>query len=93
MRNWDIVFLDEKMPLLSRSSCVTRFRNWELRNRVVRQKNIFLLSGDVGSAANFKLSGFDGALEKPLKLQVLYEMLAKVRINLECNPQEILLRY
>jgi len=96
MRNWDIVFLDEQMPLLSGSSCVARFRTWELRNRVVRQKHIYLLSGNVGSSSvdsNLIVPlGFDGAFGKPLKSEVLSNTLEKVRVSSECDI-EILLRH
>ena len=97
MRNWDIVFLDEQMPLLSGSSCVARFRTWELRNRVVRQNNLYLLSGSVGNDgvdSNFIIpSGFDGAFGKPFKVQELYELLESEEVRAQCDPEEIVLRY
>lgn len=97
MRNWDIVFLDDQMPLLSGSSCIARFRTWELRNRVVRQNNVYLLSGNIGDNgvdSNYTTpAGFDGAFGKPFKMQTLYKLLESEEVRAQCDPQEILLRY
>ena len=93
IRNWDLVLLDQHMPLLSGSSCMARFRTWELRNRVVRQKNVYLISNASVDDKSMTFLGFDGALGKPVKLSILFDTLEKVKVNSECNPNEILLRY
>jgi len=85
MRNWVIVFLDDQMAKLSGMSCVTRFRQWESRNRIVRQNNIYLISGQNHESSSL---GFDGVLQKPLKHKHLYKILDQAK-NTE---SEILLR-
>jgi hypothetical protein len=73
MRNWDIVILDEDLPILQCSQCVARFREWEDKNRVNRQRNIVLLNASglsavVGSKSMVQLpSGFDVSLGKPIR--------------------------
>lgn len=84
MRNWDIVFLDESMPKLSGISCVARFRQWESRNRIVRQNHVHLISPNRGQLP----LGFDGVFEKPFKLQLLYKILDEAKNTVS----EILLR-
>ena len=78
MRNWGIVFVDNELPLFSGSSCIVRFRDWEKRSRVVRQKNIFLLADT--HDPNALQSGVDGTLGKPvdpLHIQKLLEAAGK----------------
>ena len=73
MRNWDIVILDEDLPILLCSQCVARFREWEEKNRVNRQRNIVLLNASglsavIGSKSMVQLpSGFDVSLGKPIR--------------------------
>lgn len=73
MRNWDIVMLDEDLPILQCSQCVARFREWEEKNRVNRQRNIVLLNASglsavIGSKSMVQLpSGFDVSLGKPIR--------------------------
>lgn len=73
LRNWDAILLDEDLPVLPSTQCVSRFREWEDRNRVNRQRNIVLLSAScvsmvVGPKSMVQLPfGFDCALGKPIR--------------------------
>ncbi len=73
MRNWDLVMLDEDLPILQCSQCVARFREWEDKNRVNRQRNIVLLNASglamiIGSKSMVQLPfGFDVSLGKPIR--------------------------
>jgi len=73
MRNWDLVILDEDLPILHCSQCVARFREWEAKNRVNRQRNVVLLSSTgmdmmIGSESMVQLPfGFDVSLGKPIR--------------------------
>ena len=80
MRNWDAVFLDEQMPLLSGTSCLSCFRQWETQNRVARQNNIYLVSGNTQSTFP---PGFDGSLVKPIDIEALRKVLDKASIKLK----------
>ena len=77
MRNWDLVMMDESLPLLNGSQCVARFKEWEEKNRVNRQRNIVLLSASglstvVGSTSMVQLPfGFDISLGKPIRFPEL----------------------
>ena len=79
MRKWDVVIIDEKMPLMAGTSCVVCFREWESRNRVERQSNVYLLSRyyvpNEQGGHNMYPPGFDGALGKPVNLRHLYDVL------------------
>ena len=70
-RNWDAVFLDEKLPLLSGRKCAAEFREWERENRVNLQMNMFILStptssNDDGYSEQVP-SGANGILRKPMQ--------------------------
>jgi CheY-like chemotaxis protein len=73
LRNWDAILLDEDLPIVASAQCVSRFREWEERNRVNRQRNIVLLSAScvslvVGLKSMVQLpTGFDCALGKPIR--------------------------
>ena len=83
MRNWDAVLMDEVLPVLSSGQCVSRFREWEEKNRVTRQKNIVLVStsfvsNSCGSESMIQLPfGFDGALGKPVRASQLNNILSQ----------------
>jgi PleD family two-component response regulator len=50
MRNWDVVLIDDDLPQIPGASCIMAFREWEEKNRVNRQKNVFLIcEGDIPS--------------------------------------------
>ena len=72
-RNWDIICLDEELPVLGCSQCVAKFREWEEKNRVNRQRNFVLLSTtcvtmERGSKSMVQLPfGFDYSLGKPIR--------------------------
>lgn len=83
MRNWDLVLMDEDLPILQCSQCVARFREWEEKNRVNRQRNIVLLSASglstvVGSTSMVQLPfGFDISLGKPIRLKEFEYLMAQ----------------
>jgi two-component system chemotaxis response regulator CheY len=83
MRNWDLVLMDEDLPILQCSQCIARFREWEEKNRVNRQKNIVLLSASglttvVGSKSMVQLPfGFDVSLGMPIRLNEFEYLMAQ----------------
>lgn len=88
MRNWGIVFIDNDLPLFSGSSCIVRFRDWERRSRVVRQKNIFLIAET--HDPNALQSGVDGTLGKPVDPIHLHRLLEKASKEVFQCSREIL---
>eukprot|EP00573_Skeletonema_grethae_P011720 CAMPEP_0201699314 /NCGR_PEP_ID=MMETSP0578-20130828/23295_1 /ASSEMBLY_ACC=CAM_ASM_000663 /TAXON_ID=267565 /ORGANISM="Skeletonema grethea, Strain CCMP 1804" /LENGTH=902 /DNA_ID=CAMNT_0048186055 /DNA_START=199 /DNA_END=2903 /DNA_ORIENTATION=- len=88
MRNWGIVFIDNNLPLFSGSSCIVRFRDWEKRSRVVRQKNIFLLADN--HDPNALQSGVDGTLGKPVDPMHVHRLLEKASKEVFQCSREIL---
>lgn len=79
MRNWDAVFVDDEMPILAGMSCITQFREWEAKNRVVRQDGITLISGNYQAKDHSMLpKGLDGAMSKPIDWKKLMEMLDSI---------------
>lgn len=95
MRNWDAVFLDDQMPMLSGTSCMSCFRQWETQNRVVKQNHIYLVSGNyVSDQENSQgktifPAGFDGSLGKPINLKHLTNILEKASVK---GKEQILTR-
>jgi len=72
LRNFGMVLIDSALPISavggsahSGCSIVARFREWEQRSRVVRQKNILLLSDTYSAKSNSLPLGCDGVVEKP----------------------------
>ncbi|GAX12030.1 two-component system, OmpR family, response regulator QseB [Fistulifera solaris] len=70
MRNWDAVLIDEDLSDVTASKCIADFRNWEGRNRVNEQRNVFLLCDfdmpdplDLSSVVQ-PPTGFNGVLRK-----------------------------
>jgi CheY-like chemotaxis protein/signal transduction histidine kinase len=73
MRNWDAVLIDDDLPVIAGTPCVTKFREWEQNNRVNIQKNVCLVcDGDIPSPDD-KASviqppaGIDGVLRNPVQ--------------------------
>lgn len=82
-RNWGAVMIDSHVPGLSAVSCISKFRQWEQKNRVLRQKNLTLLSSGFnspwhkGSMSFVQLpTGVDGAMNK-----------SAAKFDLECTFQ------
>jgi CheY-like chemotaxis protein len=80
-RIWDVVFMDDQLPILSGSTCVVNFRDWEKGNRMSRQNNLFLCSADAHRDDALSLQGFDGILCKPLHMPKLISILKKCSID------------
>ena len=86
MRNWDAVFLDDQMPLLTGISCMSCFRRWETQNRVARQTNTYLVSStsipvDDEKGRTMFPPGFDGSLSKPIDVNYLIKILDKASVK------------
>mmetsp|Transcript_29583 Transcript_29583/g.54170 ORF Transcript_29583/g.54170 Transcript_29583/m.54170 type:complete len:1093 (-) Transcript_29583:158-3436(-) len=85
LRNWDVAFIDDDLPVMSGTNCLVRFRDWERRTRVGRgrQMNIFVISDSVHSVSD----GFDGVLAKPVDpirvFQILEDASGKSKPNYE----------
>mmetsp|Transcript_1689 Transcript_1689/g.2692 ORF Transcript_1689/g.2692 Transcript_1689/m.2692 type:complete len:398 (-) Transcript_1689:194-1387(-) len=89
LRNWDVAFIDDDLPVISGTNCLVRFRDWERRTRAgrVRQMNIFVISDSVRSISD----GFDGVLAKPVDPSRVLQILEDASGNSKPN-YEILLR-
>ena len=75
-RSYDAVFLDDNMAKMSGTTCVHEFREWEAKNRVARQRCVYLISGSYTPKKHSILPpGFDGAIGKPIKSQELSDLL------------------
>jgi CheY-like chemotaxis protein len=99
IRNWDVVLLDEELPVLASSQCIFRFREWEEKNRVTRQKNVVLVSTSVvanscGSESVVQLPfGFDAALAKPIRATQLDNVLLLAeRAGMDFGVRDIVAR-
>jgi CheY-like chemotaxis protein/signal transduction histidine kinase len=99
IRNWDVVLLDEELPVLASSQCIFRFREWEEKNRVTRQKNVVLVSTSVvdnacGSESVVQLPfGFDAALAKPIRATQLDNVLLLAeQAGMDFGGQDIVAR-
>jgi len=86
-RNWGAVLLDDELPLLSGSRCVAAFREWELKNRVCRQNNVFLVCSSGLPSPHDATSvvqapcGFDGALDAPVMWTDVKYLLKKSQVG------------
>lgn len=82
MRNWNVVFISNQLPLLSSGTCIAKFRKWETENRIARQNNIVMVSDNLNPNGETMLPvGFDGAMAKPFKPSFLYELLDSASNN------------
>jgi CheY-like chemotaxis protein/signal transduction histidine kinase len=84
-RNWDAVLIDDDIPILSSTVCITEFRKWEKKYRVNGQRNIFLIcNGDIPSPFDKTSmvqppSGFDNVLGKPVEWNNMKFMITEAR--------------
>jgi len=82
-RNWDVVLIDDDIPVLVGAPFITTFRRWEGQDRINRQRNIFLLvDGDIPAPSDKASivqppSGLDGVLRKPVDWDDLQYMIQK----------------
>jgi len=81
-RNWDAVFMDDQLPLVTGMRCVMKFREWETINRVARQKNVYLCSANSEQDSS-PTSGFDGVFAKPFKAAMLDKILDECAENVK----------
>jgi CheY-like chemotaxis protein/signal transduction histidine kinase len=88
MRNWDVVLLDDDIPSLPSIRCMAEFREWEAKNRVNEQRNVFLVcDGDIpdpgdSSSVVQPPCGFNGVLRKPVVWNELNYLIQKRGSNL-----------
>lgn len=86
-RNWGAVLLDDELPLMSGSRCVAAFREWELKNRVCRQNNLFLVCSSGLPSPHDATSvvqapcGFDGALDAPVMWKDVKYLLRRAQVG------------
>ena len=73
MRNWDVVLIDDDLQHLPGASCIGAFREWEGKNRVNRQKNVYLMcEGDIpspvdGQSLVHSPEGCNGVVGRPVR--------------------------
>jgi CheY-like chemotaxis protein len=85
MRNWDAVLIDDDLPVLAGTPCVTKFREWEQNNRVNKQKNVCLVcDGDIPSPDDTASviqppAGIDGVLRNPVQWKDLNYHIEKTK--------------
>jgi len=84
-RNWEAVVLDSDFL-----TSVQEFREWEMHNRIHRQRNCFVLSSSsfkptssAQSLVNNLPQGIDGVLSKPATSEEMKKMLSMARSH---NP-------
>jgi CheY-like chemotaxis protein len=83
MRNWDAVLLDDELPGMTSCMVIQHFREWESKNRVNRQKNVYQVNSSfipshLETSSSVQLpSGFDGAVGKPISKKVFKQFLEK----------------
>jgi len=99
LRTWDAILLDEDLPLLPSGQCVARFREWEAMNRVMKQRNIALVSasctGMVQSmSAMMQLPhGVDFALGKPIQPREFDFIMSQAQEqSIGCTARDIVAR-
>ena len=98
MRNWDGVLMDDDLPGLPSSRCITTFRDWEKSHRVNRQKNIVQMSSCfipslLDRSSQMQLPpGFDGAMGKPLTTASVIAFLDKIQQSSTCGSEDIVRR-
>ena len=95
MRNWNAVLIDDDLPMISGAKCMIDFRQWEERNRVNRQKNVFFVcsypvpSPFEESSVVQPPFGFDGVLGKPVSWD---DMQCLVQKKKDASNMEIVFR-
>merc|ERR1712238_553828 len=81
MRNWDAVLIDDELPGLTSCKVIENFREWESKNRVNQQKNVYqvnssFIPSNLEASSSVQLpSGFDGAIGKPLSSKLFKDFL------------------
>jgi CheY-like chemotaxis protein len=85
MRDWDAILIDDDLPVIAGTPCVTKFRDWEQSNRVNKQKNMCLVcDGDIPSPDDRASviqppAGIDGVLRKPVHWKDLNYFLKRTK--------------
>ena len=88
MRNWDMVFVDNDLPIFSGTNCLVRFRDWEKRTYSRRkQGNIYIISDSYSSVT--LPSGFDGVLMKPVDPAQVLQILECASFNFNRSTIDI----
>jgi CheY-like chemotaxis protein/signal transduction histidine kinase len=98
MRNWDAVLIDDELPGLTSCMVMEHFREWENKNRVNRQKNVFQVNSSfipshLETSSSVQLPpGFDGAFGKPLSTKTLKQFLDQSVEGNSCMANKIVRR-
>jgi CheY-like chemotaxis protein len=83
-RNWNSVFISDDLPKLAGTQCIDEFQQWEIDNRVAKQKNVILVcnycvappsSISTGRSCAVFPSGFDGAVSTLIDLRDFHHWL------------------
>lgn len=74
---FDMVFLDENMPVLSGSKAAQKIREYEKTNRLTRVPLIALTANRYGSKDNNLLVDMDEYVSKPLDIKELFSIVLK----------------
>lgn len=74
-RHWDLVILDDKLPLVPGKKCAIAFRKWEQENRIGLQTNVFLLTDQ----RQMVPAGTNGVLKKPAQQNEFEKVLESAR--------------
>jgi len=91
-RNWDVVFVDDQLPLMTGSALVVNFRSWERRLGFIdddhdhaldktkrrKQRNVYMCSATCYSNEN-PPDGFDGAIVKPFTPSRIISILNEIK--------------
>ncbi|CAB9515022.1 Peroxide stress-activated histidine kinase [Seminavis robusta] len=75
-RNWDAVFLEERLPLLSGKSCAAEFREWEKENRINQQTHLYIMSDKAKAIP----PGANGILNQPVNPREFEALLTKAGV-------------
>jgi CheY-like chemotaxis protein len=87
-RNWDAICMDDDLPILAGTPCMTKFRAWEAEHRVNRQRMALLICSshdvkipppldDDKTSIVLPPHGFDGVLGKPVQWNELNHLLQR----------------
>ena len=98
MRNWDAVLIDDGLQGLTSCMVMEHFREWEKKNRVNRQKNVYLVNSSfiptsLATSSTVQLpSGFDGAIGKPVSAKGFKDFLKNSVDGKNCMSHDIVRR-
>ncbi|CAJ1898371.1 unnamed protein product [Cylindrotheca closterium] len=97
LRTWDAILLDEDLPQLPSGQCVARFREWEAKNRIMKQRNVALVSASCASMVHNLNSmmqlpfGVDFAIGKPIQVREFEFIMSRAEDHsMGCGSRDII---